>query len=270
MKATDYAIIQGWMYSIRLTDKQRLAYAIIWNYSRDGRSVCRTTAAHLAEWLVCSERHVKRIINELEDLGLIQHQVVAVPKRRNHPGGVMTDFWAILPDEAQTPEMKDRIDWLGRRKVGTWVSRPGRDLDVPTPHKGIKSTNIYPRGGGKYTTRSRAKGTTTTGFLFENNGSGLAAGESLSLPYTEIYFVEAWERLLRQPAWAAKTTGALELELQTLADVADAIIAAYCCDLAVKKGWDTIKDPAKVYADDIEQVEAYGEICHAKERRAGQ
>lgn len=267
----DYLPIQGWMRSIDLTDKQLLIYALIWSYSRDGRSCWRGTAKHIAAWAGCKERNAQYIVRQLEDKGLVGHDVVAWSNGRK--GGVRSEFWAVTPDKIADPirGTRTKINWSGKgRGVTQRIAQGGNATDCVTPHKGIKSTNIYPCGGGKYTTRSRAKDTTTTGFLFENNGSGLAAGESLSLPYTEVYFREAWERLLRQPAWAAKTPGALELELQTLADVADAIIAAYCCDLAVKKGWDTIKDPGKVYADDIEQVEAYGEICHAKERRAGQ
>lgn len=268
----DYLPIQGWMRSLDLTDKQLLIYALIWSYSRDGLSYWGGTARHLADWAGCTIRNAQKIIRQLEDMGLVGHDVVAWSNGKK--GGVRSEFWAVTPDKVakEARGTRTKINWVGRgRKVTNSSSQAGYVPEFVTPHKGIKSTNIYPSGGGKYTTRSRAKGTTTTtGFLFENNGSGLAAGESLKLPYTEIYFREAWERLLRQPAWAAKTPGALELELQTLADVADAIIAAYCCDLAVKKGWDTIKDPGKVYADDIEQVEAYGEICHAKERRAGQ
>ena len=265
-----------WMLEIGLTDKQEKLFALIYGYSQDGVSRMRGTSASISVWLRCSERHAKRMIRELEDMGLISHEVVYDRIRRCN----VTEFWAVDPAEAIAPEKgsKEKIDWIGRTPKSqtmrdAYVPNDG-DINVPN-HIGTtrysRISNNKNRGGGKNTTRSRAKGTTTTtGFLFENNGSGLAAGESLKLPYTEIYFREAWERLLRQPAWTAKTPGALELELQTLADVADAIIAAYCCDLAVKKGWDTIKDPGKVYADDIEQVEAYGEICHAKERRAGQ
>jgi len=261
----DYLPIQGWMRSLDLTDKQLLIYALIWSYSRDGRSCWRGTAKHLAAWAGCKERNAKYIIRQLEDKGFVGHDVVTWSNGRK--GGVRSEFWAVTPDKIADPirGTRTKISWIGRE--GQPIARGGSATDCPTPYKGIKPTNIYPCGGGKNTTRSRAKGTTTTGFLFENNGTGLAAGESLSLPYTEVYFREAWDRLLRQPAWAAKTTDALELELRTLGDVADAIIAAYCCELAVKKGWDTIKDPAKVYADDIEQVEAYGETCHARERR---
>lgn len=261
---TQALCIYDWMLDLGLTDKQQKLYAIIYGYSQNGLSRMVATSESIAKWLNCTQRQAKNIIRQLEDMGLVAHDVVSWSN--GEIGGVRSEFWAILPEDATRPEKgeKKKISWRGRE-----INFPtGRETNFPTPHKSIKPTKINTCGGSKKYTRSRAKGTTTTGFLFENNGSGLAAGESLKLPYTEIYFREAWERLLRQPAWAAKTPGALELELQTLADVADAIIAAYCCDLAVKKGWDTIKDPGKVYADDIEQVEAYGEICHAKERRA--
>lgn len=267
MRPEEYYVTQGWMYALGLTDKERTAYAIIWGYSRDGRSVCRTTAKQLAEWLDCSERHAKRIVNGLEDRGLIEHQVVGVPARRNHPGGVMTDFWAVLPDEAEKPTKKDRIDWVGRGKVGTWMSRPGRDMDVPTPLISTTKNKHISGGGGKKTTRSRANSTTTTGFLFENE-SGLAPGDPqvLRLPFEETFFREAWAALLRQPKWQGKTPEALQIVLDRLAAPGDCYIATWCCMKAIEKGWDTIKDPQAIADADWEAMIAWSNVADQKEK----
>ena len=258
------------MRSLNLTDKQEKLYALIWKVTNSGAGQFTGTAKYVAEWIGCKERQAKKIIRQLEDRGLLAHEVVRTIKK------TYTIFWSIDPEDAKIPEKgsKEKIDWIGRTpKCPTDRARKyptERAPECPTDNISIYSRNRNKKSsGGERITRSRAKGTTTTGFLFENNGSGLAAGKSISLPYEQGYFREAWERLLRQPAWAAKTADALELELRTLGDVQDAIIAAYCCELAVKKGWDTIKDPAKVYEDDIEQVETFGEICKAREEGAG-
>ena len=260
MRPEDYTVIQGWMYSLDLTDKQRIAYAIIWGYSRDGRSVCRTTARQLAEWLDCTERNVKYIIRQLEDRGLIGHEVVAVSARRGHCAGVMTDFWAVLPEDAEKPEKKARIDWAGRAKVGKPISLPGREADFPTPYKGSNNQK-HLTGGGEKNARSRAKGTTTTtGFLFDQNGgTGLTAGEPevLALPYEEPYFREAWAKLIRQPKWTGKSTDALQITLDRLAVGADPAIATWCCLKAIEKGWDTIKDPQAIADADWDALLAW-------------
>ena len=182
MRPEDYTVIQGWMYSLDLTDKQRIAYAIIWGYSRDGRSVCRTTAKQLAEWLDCSVRHAQRIVNELEDRGLIGHEVVAVSARRGHSAGVMTDFWAVLPEDAAKPEKTARIDWAGRGKVTTRMSQPGYDTDVVTPYKGSNNQK-HLTGGGEKNARSRAKDTTTTGFLFAISNTRKQRASKLSCKF---------------------------------------------------------------------------------------
>lgn len=263
MNPTDYYVTQGWMYALGLTDKERTAYAIIWGYSRDGRSVCRTTGKQLSEWLGCSERHAKRIVNGLEDRGLIEHQVVSVPARRNHPGGVMTDFWAVEPYEAEKPSKKDRIDWAGRRKVGTWMSRPGRDMDVPTPLTVSRYSNNS-SCGGKYNARTREKETTTTGLLFENDESGLAPGldlAQLSLPYEQTWFVDAVKLLLQQPAWASKSAAAVQIVLDDLGALNDDMAATYICRLAVRREWDDISNARKIADDDADKISAYaGEV----------
>ena len=126
MRNDDYIVIQGWMLDLDLTEKQLRLYAIIWGYSRDGRSRMRATAKHLGEWIKCTERTAKRLINSLEDLGLVAHEVVATAKGR------ISEFWAIPPEAAEaTPSgAKTKIKWSGKKSR----KRGGdRDTDVPTP-----------------------------------------------------------------------------------------------------------------------------------------
>ena len=262
MKNEDYIVIQSWMRDLGLPDKALMVYALIWGYSRDGRSRMRGTAAYIARWVGCDPRHARRLVRHLEDLGLIEHEVVVTRK------GVVTEFWAVLPDAATMPEKgsRDKISWTGKRTsnvVTPYVT------DVVTPHTSIKVFKHKSGGGGKNTARSRALDTTTTtGFLFENNGSGLAPGEPvlLSLPFTEPSFREAWSALLRQPAWAGRSADALQMVLDDLAGTRDPVLAAYCCRLAVKKGWDSIKDPQKIMDEDFDQVQAFAQQCYEKDK----
>lgn len=267
MKAEEYLVIQGWMYALDLTDKQRLAYAIIWGYSRDGRSVCRTTAKQLAEWLDCKQRNAQYIVRQLEDMGLIGHEVVTVSARRGHPAGVMTDFWAVLPEQAEKPEKKARIDWAGRAKVTQRVAQPGYATDCVTTLIGTTRKKYISGGCGKNSARSRAKKTTTTtGFLFENSDTGQQAGNPLplTLPFEEVYFREAWEMLLRQPAWAGKSPEALAIQLEEFQECGDPVLATYCIRLAIKKGWSDIKDIQAIFTADMDQVLAFADVCNAR------
>ena len=114
MRNEDYIVIQGWMLDLELTDKQLRLYAIIWGYSRDGRSRMRATANHIAEWCKCGHRHAQELIRQLEDMGLVAHEVVATAKGR------VSEFWAIPPADALTPPdgSKTKIKWRGKRRGG--------------------------------------------------------------------------------------------------------------------------------------------------------
>lgn len=259
MRNEDYIVIQGWMRGLGLTDKQLLVYAMIWGFSRDGRSRMRGSAKYIAAAAGCSPRHAKRIVYELENLGYIQHEVVATRR------GLVSEFWASLPAEATAPEKgsRSKISWVGKGRgcpypVGTRMSLPGGDMDVPTPiplSSHSKNSNYKKNtGGGKNSAPGRAKTTTTTGFLFED----------IELPFRGEKFVEvfddAWAKLRRQPKWAGKTPEALQIVLERLAYTNDPLQAAWCCLKAVEKGWDTIKDPFQMYTDDADEADAFFEL----------
>ena len=110
MRKEDYIVIQGWMLDLALTDKQLRLYAIIWGYSRDGHSRMRATAKHIAEWCKCGPRHAQELIRQLEDMGLIAHEVVTTAK------GLVSEFWAVPPETAEPAPTgaKTKIRWAGK------------------------------------------------------------------------------------------------------------------------------------------------------------
>lgn len=258
MKVTDFIITPDWMLNLQLTDKQEKLYALIWGYSRNGRSRWRGTSRELATWLRCSERHAKRLVHELEDLGFISHEVIRTTRK------TWTEFWAILPDDVQRPRRKVKIDWQGRDihvTMGSDTGVPmGGDIHVPTDKIVISSKGSNKKrsccckngapAGAKTTT-------TTTGFLFENNESGLPAGKSAEVepPFQEEFFLKEWRRLLE--FWSEKSPAAISVIADKLKETGEASSAAYCCRLAVEREWDTIADPTAIIQKDIEQVIEY-------------
>ena len=270
MRNEDYIVIQGWMENLGLTEKELKVYAMIWGFSRDGFSRMRGTARYIAEWARCEVRHAQRIVRALEDKGLINHEVVTWSNGKK--GGVLTEFWAVLPEDqaAPAPGTKKKVAWTAK-EVG------GYDMDVVrglrhggrNPHTSSNTIQTLSCGGCKNTARSRAKKTTTTGFLFEN-GSGLTPGDPtlLSLPFDERYFVEGWERLMREPRWQGKTPGQLELQLERFRDTGDPEVCAYCMDLAIRRGWDFIEDPSGTAAADHDKFMAFCDAIRAREEGA--
>ena len=265
MRNEDYIVIQGWMTRLGLTDKQLKVYAMIWGFSRDGYTRMRGTARYIADWCDCHVKHAQRIIRELLDRGLIGHEVVAWSNGKK--GGVVTEFWAILPEDqaAPAPGTRGRVEWSG--KNGGYLMEEVRGLPhgCGNPHTSSNTIQTLSCGGSKNTARSRAKKTTTTGFLFENE-SGLTPGGPtlLSLPFEERYFVEGWERLMREPKWQGKTPG----QLERFRDTGDPEVCAYCMDLAIRRGWDFIEDPSGTAAADHDKFMAFCDAIRAREEGA--
>lgn len=241
------------MLGLGLTDKQLLLYALIWNTTKNGSGLFKGTAPYIAEWLGCTDRNVKKIVRQLEDRGLIAHEVIRTMKK------TYTIFWAIDPDKAKAPEKgsKAKIDWIGRTpKFPTEKETKfptGREPEFPTDIVSIYSQGRNKKNcGGKKSARSRAKTTTTTGFLFEN--SEVTIPEALA---ADPCFTEWWGKLLRQPKWSEKTAEALEIELARLDLLDDPIQAAWSCMKAIERNWATIKDPAQLFCDDQEAAMAW-------------
>lgn len=267
---TKILVIHDWMLSLGLTDKQQKLLALIYGYSQDGCSRMRATASSLSDWLGCSPRNAQLLTRQLEGMGLIAHEVVFDRRRKCN----VTEFWVLMEYEKTE---KTKINWSGK---GRPVYEADFVKDYETHFVNGNETNFVNHSrvsryssnsnnknrGGNNSARSRAKTTTTTttGFLFENN-IGLTPED---LPYQESYFVEAWEALLKQPKWQDKTVEALKITLDDLAAVYDPVIAAYCCRLAITKGWDNISNPQKIYEDDEEKVMAFSRLVNSREEEA--
>lgn len=270
MRPEDYVVIQGWMHALPLTDKQRLVYAMIWGYSRDGHSRMRGSAKYIAEWAGCHPNHAQKIIRALEDKGLIAHEVLAWSNGKK--GGVVSEFWAILPEDADRPEpgTRGKINWSGKARRGyipdaVTPLQPGGG----NPHKDSNSILTLSRSSKNNARKSAKKTTTTTPSLFENE-TGLTPGNPsvLPLPYEEDYFADAWRRLLREPKWTGKTPGQLDQQLTVFRDTNDPILCTYCIDLAIRMGWGYIDDPAKIGIADQDKVLAFAEKVNAQKEGA--
>lgn len=260
---TKTLIIYDWMCDLGLTDKQQKLYALIYGYSQDGMSRMTGTAGSIAAWLGCKERNAQYLLRQLEDMGLIRHCVVRTVRK------TWTEFWAVLPEDAVRPEKgtKGKIGWADNAKfcVTDYAENCaiGYAKDCVTDKRVISSRDRSIKrsgGGGKNSAPGRAKTTTTTtGFLLDNDGSGLAAGEipCCRLPWEGEALSNAWAMLMKQPAWRRKSPEALAIVCEEIGKYCSYSDAVYLLRLAVKKGWDDIKDPGAIVADDSEHVPQY-------------
>lgn len=91
MKTTDYdddgfLTTPKWMYRFDLTLAETMAYAIIYGFSQERQGCYFGSLEYLARYCRVSRRHVIRILQKLEDAGLII--------RESHPGST-THFYAV-------------------------------------------------------------------------------------------------------------------------------------------------------------------------------
>lgn len=114
MRPRDFIHIDGWMLDLELTDKQLLLYALLLNITRGGLAKFTGSASYLAGWIGCKERQTRNIIRQLEDRGLLTHEVIYDETKRCP----ISIFWAYYPDQegAQPGGEKKRISWSGSCK----------------------------------------------------------------------------------------------------------------------------------------------------------
>lgn len=155
----DYIVIQAWQRDLHLPDKLEKLYAMIWNISKDGRSRMRATSAYIAEWCHCSQRHAKRMIYALEDMGLVAHEVVYDHSRSCN----VTEFWAIIPDDAERPERGKKGKILWRSESGTKVTPMSQTVwDTHVPNQSDTHVpNHVDSNNNKHTTRNKYKTTSS-------------------------------------------------------------------------------------------------------------
>lgn len=73
--SSNYVHIQGWMYTIGLTKlNEIIAFAIIHGFSQDGESSCNKAYSYISEFLMCDRRTAIKVINSLEEKGLIKKE----------------------------------------------------------------------------------------------------------------------------------------------------------------------------------------------------
>lgn len=77
MKKNDYICVQAPMISdLNLVGKNELLlFAMIWGYTKDGKSTCRVSLSHMEKWLKTSHSAVVRTLNDLEEAGYINRHI---------------------------------------------------------------------------------------------------------------------------------------------------------------------------------------------------
>lgn len=86
----------------------------------------------------------------------------------------------------------------------------------------------------------------------------------MNIPHSERFFLDAWEKLLREPQWQGKTPGQLQQQLDIFAPC-DPEVCCYSIELAIRRGWNFIEDPTKIMCEDMDKFYAFADQLHARE-----
>lgn len=73
VKDNTFVTIQGWMMNLGLTLEETMIYAIIWQFSCDGKSTFVGDRAYLEEWVGKDKSTVRRYLRTLKKKGLVDY-----------------------------------------------------------------------------------------------------------------------------------------------------------------------------------------------------
>lgn len=138
MNTTDYdddgfVYIPKWIYRLDLTLSETAAYGIIYAFSQDKQGCYFGSLDYLAHYCKVSRRHAMRILQKLEDAGLII--------RESHPGST-THFYAVDKREVTKLHPRQNVTGDNMSPHPCYNVTPTRDIMSPNNKDDNKDYNI--------------------------------------------------------------------------------------------------------------------------------
>ena len=173
MKKGSYLTIQDWMITdLHLKGNELLAYALIYGFSQDEQSCFYGSYQYVMKWLSIDRRSAMRILQKLEEKGLLR-------KWQEPVNGVMTNRYAVVtePVENATNDpcqnaTSDKLSPVTKCTKDPWQNvTPTRDKMSPKKEK-EKANNNKPRAGA----RAEERDGLTVADVFDTFSHGAPAG----------------------------------------------------------------------------------------------
>ena len=182
-----------WMLELDLRGGNEIeAYALVYGFSKDGKSWYQGSASYVAHWLGCTVRTARETLHKLAERGFLE------TRERVEDSVKFVDYrvaaWSIGGG-------RENFSGVGKNLPG------GRENFSPGGRENFSPHNTTIDNGPKGPTKDKS--------------SARARGE-LALPYNGKEFREIWAKLCRQKKWAKKSVDALEESLAKLAKVDEA------------------------------------------------
>ncbi len=229
--ADGYLTQLEWMLELDLRGGNELgAYALVYGFSKDGKSWYQGSASYVARWLKCTVRTAREILHKLTERGLLE------TRERVENNMRFVDYrvaaWSVGGGRENSSGVGKNLPG-GREKF----SLGGREKF--SPHN--TTIDNEPKGSNKDNQNARTR-------------------EGLDLPYNGREFLEVWTKLRRQPRWIKKSQDALEESIAKLAKV-DEATAIEMMRESIANGWQGLFYPK---AGDWQRRRPQGESREAK------
>ena len=190
-----YLTRQEWMLELDLKGGNELdAYALVFGFSKDGKSWYQGSASYVARWLKCSRQTAMSVLARLVARGFLE-------KRERFEDNVKFVDYRVSASSV---------------REGCQKSLQG---GVKNFDRGV-SKNLT--GGVKNFDTIIIEDNEIDKSISNNEKNTARARGELALPYNGKEFREIWAKLCRQKKWAKKSVDALEESLAKLAKVDEA------------------------------------------------
>lgn len=191
--ADGYLTQLEWMLELDLRGGNELAaYALVYGFSKDGKSWYQGSASYVARWLKCTVRTARETLHKLAERGLLE------TRERVENNVRFVDYrvaaWSVGGG-------REKSSGVGKNLPGGRENFSLGGRENFSPHN--TTVDNGPKGPTKDKPSARARG-------------------ELTLPYNGKEFREVWGKLCRQKKWAKKSVDALEESLAKLAKVDEA------------------------------------------------
>ena len=190
-----YLTRQEWMLELDLKGGNELdAYALVFGFSKDGKSWYQGSASYVARWLKCSRQTAMSVLARLVERGYLE-------KRERFEDNVKFVDYRVTASSVQEGCQKSLQG--GVKNFDRGVSK-----NLTGGVKNFDTINIEDNGIDKS--------------IPTNKENSAPARKEFPLPYSGKEFLEVWAKLRRQPKWLKKSDDAIEESIAKLAKVDEA------------------------------------------------
>lgn len=96
IRSDNHVCLNGWMINeLDLSGNELIVYAVIWGFTQDGNQWCTASQAYIARWANITTRALIKILNKLEEKGLL------IKEKNTCRKGFECKYRAVRPGEEE-------------------------------------------------------------------------------------------------------------------------------------------------------------------------